>query len=254
MKLYSECATASMAMAADPRLTGVMKAAINEKRVDAVIETGTFEGRGSTTLIAECFADRAPPRAFVTIEANWASWRRARMNLADFPFVNAVWGGSVPVDEALAFIRSDEWLLNHHNYPDVFIDDVDDPVAFYSREILGGLGGEAVGVRGRILKCIDRLLRYHGEDLLRRYLRRYRSYAPLVVLDSAGGIGFLEFSILRDTMRSSQYLVLLDDIQHIKHYRSAKHIYSDPAFCVLGVSEDNRSLLASHPSEAIGYE
>ena len=38
----------------------------------------------------------------------------------------------------------DEMLANHAKYPDIYIDDVQDPVAFYSNELKGTLGRRSI--------------------------------------------------------------------------------------------------------------
>ncbi|MGO9566316.1 MAG: hypothetical protein ACLP5H_02120 [Desulfomonilaceae bacterium] len=142
-------------------------------------------------------------------------------------------------------------LANQQDYHEVYIDNTDDPVAFYSNEIMGRLGiksgGQFGNVWARLGEMLDARLHYQGEDLLRRYLRRFAGERPLIVLDSAGGIGFLEFNIVQQIMASKTYTILLDDVHHVKHYRSALSIRSDPSFRVIGSDEENGWMLAKHP-------
>ena len=112
MKLYSSCPSASMSMHANERLKNLLRAVMREESFNIVIETGTYLGLGSTTFIAESFPANRPPSSFITIEANWSAWRKARKNLARFPFISPLWGKSVPTEEALLFIRTDEMLLS----------------------------------------------------------------------------------------------------------------------------------------------
>src|SRR4051794_26393159 len=143
MKLYSEHPGATMAMGHDPALRVLLAEVVRAEGVDAVIETGTFRGLGSTTLLAEAFPSDKPPVRFITIEANRTSWEEARRNLQRFPFVTVLWGLSVPFQEALRFLASDECLRDHTRWPQIWIDDVTDPLGFYTREILGQLGGDS---------------------------------------------------------------------------------------------------------------
>jgi hypothetical protein len=251
MKLLSSCPSASMSMVGDERLKNLVRDLIREESVTHVIETGTYLGLGSTTFLAESFAENGFPETFITIEANWSSWRQARKNLARFPFVTPQWGKSVSTEEALSFIRTDEMLLNQKDYDEVYIDNTEDPVAFYSNEIMGKLGTESGGLIGsvwaRLGQKLDLRFHYQGENLLRRYLSRFSSQKPLIVLDSAGGIGFLEFNIVQQIMTDKTYTILLDDVHHIKHYRSALSIRSDPSFRVIGSDQENGWMLAKHP-------
>jgi hypothetical protein len=247
MKLYSEFRAGSMSLTHNGRLRGLLRQVISTENVQYVLETGTFQGLGSTTFIAECFPQPSPPRRFVTIEANWDSWRRARWNLRRFPFVTCVWGLSIELEQGLAFVNDDDWIRNHADHPDIYIDGTDDPVGFYSNELKGKLRGEmATSIWARIRQPFDRIFHYQGEGLLKRCLQEMKESRPLVVLDSAGGTGLLEFTILREFMSDRPYLLLLDDVHHIKHYRSLCHVQTDPSFELLGHSQVHGWALAKH--------
>jgi hypothetical protein len=244
MKLYCDYPHASISMHEDTELRQLLQNVIREKKFTHVLESGTYLGLGSTRFVAEAFPIESPPKLFVTLEASWKNWRQAKTNLARFPFCRPVWGLTVKRDEALKFVYDDEFLKNHQKYEDVFIDDLTDPVAFYANELSGRLGqaGSQPGWREKL----DRIFRWAGEDLLRRYLVQFHNQSPLIILDSAGGIGFLEFSTLLKTMGASPYTVLLDDVHHIKHFRSREHIRKDPAFRIIGSDDVHGWLLAQH--------
>ena len=227
-------------------LRALLTRLIVEERIAHVVETGTHEGLGSTRFVAESFPSSAPPRSFVTIEASWRSWRRARRNLRRFAFVQPLWGHTLDVREAVEFIKHDECLREHEKYPDIFIDDVQDPAGFYLREVLGGLGGAPRDLPRRFWMSVDRLRHYRGEGLLERSLADVRDESPLVVLDSAGGTGWLEFTTLLATMKERKYFVLLDDVHHLKHFRSLAHVRSDASFQILGLDTRHGWLLAKH--------
>jgi hypothetical protein len=227
-------------------LRELLKRSIVREGIRHVVESGTHEGLGSTRFLAEVFAEVSPPRSFVTIEANWRSWRRARRNLRRFPFVQVLWGESLDTREAIEFVESDDCLRHHARYPNVFIDETDDPVGFYVRELRGGLGGVPRDLRHRLLMKFHRLVFYRGERLLARCLDAVRDENPLIVLDSAGGVGWLEFSTVLASMEGRPYVVLLDDVHHVKHFRSLAHVRRDPSFEMLGVDEAHGWLLARH--------
>ncbi len=245
MKLYS-ASGASISMAPDNRLKPFLSSTLAQYPITHVIETGTFRGLGSTTRISESFAPGRTPGVFVTIEANWVSWCHAKRNLRRFPFVQPLWGQSVAQARALAFIESDEALHHHARYPDIFIDDIADPVRFYRDEILGKLGAPVSNPKYLLRRCFDRAFAYSGEDLLEKHLTRFREHTPLVVLDSAGGIGYLEFQILRQVMQAHPYLLLLDDIHHLKHFRSHRDISQDRHFEQVHVDEQEGWLFAKY--------
>jgi hypothetical protein len=245
MKLYSDYSLGSISMHDSRELRQLLAQAIVRERIVHVIETGTFEGLGSTRFLAETFASTMPPQTFVTIEANWRSWRRARRNLRRFRFVRPLWGRSLETRRALEFLETDQCLREHGRYPDIFIDDVQDPVTFYRREIMGG-GDLPKSLHRRALRELHRAVYYRGEGILERLLRRVRNERPLVVLDSAGGVGWLEFQTLTTVMHDRRYHLLLDDVHHIKHFRSLAHIRSDPAFRIIGLDERHGWALATH--------
>lgn len=245
MRLLSEATHAAMPMHDDLDLQKLLRDIVTAEKFKYVVETGTFDGLGSTTLVAESFPKHLFPQTFVTIEADWKRWRQAMRNVKRFPFVKCLWGNSVEKKQAIDFIQKDDFLLNHEKYDDIFIDNLNNPVEFYTKEVLGELGKK--GFRNPISYFFDRKNQYQGDGLLGKWLRKVKAHNPLVILDSAGGIGLLEFSILLEEMDDLPYVVLLDDVQHIKHYRSVKIIEKDPKFQVLGFNK-NRWLVAKHVS------
>src|SRR3989442_2583881 len=140
MRLYSEYPGASISMAASKKLRQLLENTFRKEKITHVIETGTYHGLGSTTLIAESFIESSLPQIFLSIEINWDSWRLAKRNLRRFPFVTPVWGRTVPVRQAMQFIETDAVLRDHHEYPDIFIDDTRDPIQLYRNDLLGRLG------------------------------------------------------------------------------------------------------------------
>lgn len=214
MKFYGSAPDASMSMHADPDLICDLEALILGKLhghsdevlgpVTVAVETGTHLGMGSTRFIAETFARTAPPTVFHTIEAAEGSFQQAKANLAQFPFVRCHLGCSVVAKEAETWMAEDDALLHPDQYPDVWTDHMTDAVKHYAIEVANQSHNPE----------------WEGEDLLARLLLECRDAQPLVILDSAGGIGWLEFQIMLCMMENRRYYVLLDDVHHIKHFRS----------------------------------
>jgi hypothetical protein len=190
--------------------------------IDVAIETGTYKGTGSTRFISQAFARTQPAKVFHTIEVNFEAAMEARQNLAPFPFVRPHWGCSVRMDEAEQFLQQDRAFLEsgHAFHPDVWTDHMSDAVLHYTAEVRGSSAWR------------DRP-EWEGEDLLRTLLEQHKEDQPLVILDSAGGIGRLEYQIMVETMGDRRYYVLLDDVEHVKHYRSFRHMQSSPDFRVI---------------------
>ncbi len=245
MKLLSEYPGSSMSMVASDVLRGLIRTVIYNSKITHVLESGTFEGLGSTSFVANSFPKNALPLFFITIEANWSSWRRAKTNLFSYPFVNTLWGRSVSKTKALAHIKTDPILRNHQKIKNVFIDDIINPIAFYQNEIKGRLG-KKISLTQRLTWFKDKIFNYSGDNLLVKNLRKIKTFNPLIVLDSSGGIGFLEFSIVQQEMQLFPYFLLLDDINHIKHFRSLDFIRQDSSFELLGLSDEEGWLFAKH--------
>ena len=234
MEHYSQYPFASMAMREDAVLRGALTKLIAAEGIDIAIETGTFLGMGSTKFTAECFLQVAPPKRFVTIELNFSNWCQAKVNLRPYPFIDCRWAASVATETAINFINNDEMLRDHRNYHGIYIDDIDNPVAWYTRELIPD---------AKINQETKAVL-WDGEDFLPRSLQVHAAHRPLVTLDSAGGIGLLEFQTLLQHMGDREFFLLLDDTHHIKHYRSLQHVSNSPDFNIVAKGES--WALASH--------
>lgn len=268
MKLYRDAPQASIKMEHDPDLVAKLELALRNYGIDVAIETGTYHGTGSTRMLAETFSRIRLPMVFVTFEANFRNWLTAYRNLRELPFIHSLWGCSVDLEGALAFVRQDEAIAHHGDYPDIFIDNIDDPVGFYSREIEGVLGrrkareagshsamqktlakfGELWGAGGMRAFSESTLREYlwSGEALLAKYLALFGDNKPLIVLDSAGGCGWYEYQTVMRVMADKSFLLMLDDTHHLKHFRSLKHMLADPRFEVIGHSPYHGWALAWH--------
>lgn len=238
MKLYSEYPQASIQMSEDPHLIKELKTLATADCIHYIFESGTYLGTGSTSFIANTFKNCKNLKQFFTLEINPDFFLQAKKNLAQFSFVRCIYGLSVKYDEAIAFIKTDDAILNHHQYSDVFIDDIINPQKFYLNEIEGFLSRKKLGLR--------RLLLRKREDVIQETLAPLKG-TPLIVLDSAGGIGYLEFQKVLKIMRSKkEFYLLLDDVHHLKHFRSKLDVEADEKFKILAKSLDNGWLLAHH--------
>ena len=249
MKHYSQSPTASIRMHDSKLLRVTLRSLIEKIPVTHVLESGTFRGLGSTTFIAESFPTGTQPEQFITLEANWNNWRHAKRNLKRFSFVNAVWGHSIAQKEALEFIAADPILDDHGKHPDVFIDHLENPREKYASEIRGQLGHASRSPKKlaqMILGSLAKPFQFSGENLLSAYLESFADKKPLVVLDSSGGMGYLEFQTVDRKMRDKPFVLLLDDIHHLKHFRSYADVKTDPKYTIAAVDEREGWMLAVH--------
>jgi hypothetical protein len=215
----------------------------SKNKVDYVIETGTWLGTGSTQTLSKAFSKNQPPKAYYTIEGNLTFHTIARLNLLKWPFVKPLWGDTVQKDKALAFIKQDKALHDHEQYPDVFIDTINDPISFYTNEVEGKLG------KNWVISFVDLLgntFLTRQEDLLKTLLLKHRDDRPLVLLDSAGGIGWLEYQTVRDTLAGRPYWLILDDIHHLKHFRSFDDVKNRSDFRIIAHSLPDGWMVAEH--------
>jgi len=188
-------------------------AIIRERHPKRIIESGTYIGLGSTKIVADALGDDY--YKFFTIESNPAAYAEACNNLQKYPNIRVCSGYSVPrkilpsEDEVIAWLDA---LKNE----DVFVDFQEhERVACYMRE-----AGWQV-----------------PDDLLRICLRAFGYCADLIVLDSSGHLGFIEFNYVLSLLRSPCIFVL-DDTKHVKHFQSLAQIKADSQFNLIKESDE----------------
>lgn len=237
MKQYTSHPGFSTSMADDKQLQELIRKVIIEEKVTHVFESGTYLGTGSTRMIADAFADVGAPKKFITVEANYFNWVKAVKNLNKYPFVTPVWGLTLDRDEAIAFVVNDDMLKNADKYPDIYCDGGDDPHGFYTKEIKGEFGNSRFGILNYIY---DRKIKkeakklYQGENMIKKYLTEMKNNNPLVLLDSSGGVGYLEFKTTLEALTGKPFIIILDDIHHVKHHRSYLDVKKSPDFTIIG--------------------
>ena len=253
MKSYSKHKQSSISMSDDQEFKLVLLQLFKQNNIKVVIESGTFRGMGSTTTLANAIINsEAEIPQFFTIEADEKIHKEAVENLRKYPFVTAHCGLSVSYSEALQFIMHDQAMLQHHQYPEIYIDDIHQPQLFYTKEIQGKISnmlGEKSTWWTKIKNRIPLKFKksYRGkQNVLMDLLEQYKKDKPLILLDSAGGIGYLEFQKVRQIMGDNAYYLVLDDIHHLKHFRSYAAIKKDASYKIISVNEENGWLICEH--------
>lgn len=191
------------------------------KKCTAVLEFGTYHGLGTTLMVLQAIPRKVHGKPykipFITCEANESNCKIARENINKIvKWVTVKHGVSLGFDEMIEFIEGDEALIHHERYPDILIDSMD-PIQFYKDEILGQLACFGKSTKGR-----DRQL-YRFLPLMFKGGR-----VPLFVLDSAGGVGFLEYQRVVELAGPRTFYVWTHDINHVKHFRSLGHMKHSP--------------------------
>lgn len=190
----------------------------------SIIETGTYIGTGTTRIIAAALRDAGLfGTTFYSIECNPFHHKQALSNLSKeglLPFVNLLIGLSVP-RAILPTVEKiyDETVRNIEAAADddIFVDHQEqNRVALYHRET------DFPDI---------------PEDLLGTYLEKLAGRPEIVILDSGGHMGNVEFNYVIERLQGECYVVL-DDIHHVKHNKSFKQIQNDPRFELLISSKE----------------
>jgi hypothetical protein len=250
MKPYSQYAHASISMSKDDMFQSTLNWLFEKNPVDLVVECGTYVGLGSTTSLAQAIINsKKPAPLFITMEADEIIYNEASLNLRRFPFIIPVWGLSVASEAAKDFLRNDEALLHPERYPDVFTDHMVDPVGNYINEIEGQLS-KTLQVSTDYKLDVKRLLegRRFQENVLGLIFDNINFTLPVFLLDSAGGIGYFEFQTVQRLMNGRPHFLILDDIHHVKHFRSYRDI-ADPknGYIIINESMPNGWVIACYP-------
>jgi hypothetical protein len=195
-----------------PLSTGLLNALTTllsrEDGPDICIETGTYLGNGSTALLARAWDLARPlkPREFkiLTMEANPANFVQAQRNLAVWPFVQPLMMLSLDRNRAIEWMRQDPLLTGETDYPDIYCDVLGDLLGFYVQEM--SPPAVPITIQDRGLTHLVNMVRHDSKLMFS--------------LDSAGGVGLLEFHTVLGLMGDESFFLWLDDRNHLKHYRS----------------------------------
>jgi len=191
--------TGDIEMAKDPEFASEMERIKKDFSIESIVETGTHKGTGSTLALAQLGLP------IDTIECNPIYWKEAQDNLSYYKNVTCHLGYSLPLSSMQDFIRNDKFYEDGKDL-DIQVDNLNDPKKFYLEE----LGNEKL-----------------EENLLHKFAINPKK--QLILLDSAGGVGKVEFDYLIYTLTMSHWMdgrkvLVLDDVTHVKHYRSVESL------------------------------
>ncbi len=192
-----------------------------EIRPKKIIETGTYLGTGTTTIIAGSIKRIGIENAaFLSIEVNPLHIRHAYFNLQNNGLIENVkllHGLSVPRRMLPTMQEIKDRTVENIEFEDIFVDH----------------------------KEHERAMNYYREtnfsdvpdDILGKSLAQFQNKPDFVLLDSAGHIGYVEFQYLIQLLEGPCYIAL-DDIYHIKHHKSFLEMKSDPRFEIIVDSKE----------------
>lgn len=198
-----------------------LREVIKERRPEKIIETGTYRGQGTTTIIASAIRDFAISLVkFYSIEVNPHYYRSAYIHLRDsglLYLVNLVNGLSIYRSQLPSRDRIKEKFLDSKWPDNVYID--------HSKEVRVDKYYEETHFdnipEGMLVTCLEKLDRS----------------PDLVLLDSGGHMGEEEFEVLVPILRKP-CIIALDDVFHVKHYRNLQRVVKDRRFTVLNLSKE----------------
>lgn len=194
---------------------------IKDFGITKVIETGTFDGMGSSLVIAKALENC---ESFYSIECNSERVRQAVMNLWAQGFrPNIHCGISLPIEMLPSKEDFEADLLLAVN-EDVYIDHPSESAFIeYQKECEIQATDDLIGF------CIKQM-----------------DYSPdLVLLDSAGHLGFREFQYILGLIKTPCFIAL-DDTNHFKHYRSLRKIKSDKRFSIVEDGNEKFGYVIAH--------
>lgn len=178
---------------------------IEKIRPSKLIETGTYQGMGSTALIASCLRDLGLKSEFFSIEANPTYVAMAKQNLSNLglsDYVTLVNGLSIkrrylPTKEELKAKFVDQ--AGEFFCKNIYVDhDKDKRVDLYFRET----------------NFPD-----VPDDMLKKCIQSFCGKIDFLLLDSGGHLGEIEFdTAIRHII--SPCMIALDDIYHVKHFNN----------------------------------
>jgi predicted O-methyltransferase YrrM len=181
---------------------------ILQRQPAKIIETGTFYGTGSTQIIASALRELGAPSKFYTIECNPGFAEAARSNLRASgldSFVEVLVGLSVPTSMLPTPKLMMSWLASQ---PENLFDDLQ-----------------------KERNCSDYIteISYQGADnLMYSAMEQFEFKPDLVLLDSAGCLGPVEFNYFLKLLRGTCVLILDDALTHVKHYDNCKYMKKRP--------------------------
>lgn len=187
---------------------------VEKYNIESIVETGTYDGMGSSQILAKTGLP------FDTIECHGMNFIAAKVNLESFNNARVHHAYSLQLGEMLEFINNDEWTNNPQKMIELGVKfDHDNPRWYYKHELN------------------DVVSKPPQEDLLMKLVTNPER--QLLFLDSSGGVGLLEFQkvigLPKEILREK--VIMLDDVNHIKHYRSVEWMQEN---CKVEYSEDGR--------------
>ncbi|WP_306598084.1 methyltransferase domain-containing protein [Geothrix sp. 21YS21S-2] len=198
-----------------------MDRVFRNNRPAKVLETGTYLGTGTTRTLAILLRDyKIDSPRFFSLEVNPSNHLQAKENLGRdglLAMVEPLLGLSVPRTRLPGLAEIEEAMVRNMAFKDVYVDHQENE-------------------RSR-LYAQETDFSEVPDDLLRQCLKAFGYRPDLVLLDSGGHMGFVEFQYLLELLEGP-CTIALDDVFHVKHRRSLQCILEDPRFDLTYLSRE----------------
>ncbi|MCD6153554.1 MAG: tetratricopeptide repeat protein, partial [Syntrophobacterales bacterium] len=221
VKIASDYDSGGMKIDTEGEFSSRIQSFFKEKQPKKIIETGTYLGNGTTSIIAASLQQFGiEDSKFYTIEVNPKYYHTALNNLRNnglLKYVSPLNGLSVPRKILPTLKEINEQCVKNIEFDDIFVDHQENERAllYYQETNFENL----------------------KDDLLGECLKKFDYRPDFVLLDSGGHMGNIEFNYLISQLRGECYIAL-DDIYHIKHHKSFLQIQRDPRFELIASSKE----------------
>jgi hypothetical protein len=180
-----------------------------------VIETGTYLGNGTTRILFEALKEYSPYFTLVTIESKYEYYKVASAHYRNYPEVVCLHGLTIPRSQ-LPTLEEIQRETVENEVPGIYHDHSKDTRAalYFQEQQTDGPDG-LLGIALNALACKP----------------------DLVLLDSAGHLGFREFTFLM-SMVKAPFVLIADDARHVKHHQTFVSIHTDLRWEMLGMGDE----------------
>ena len=207
----------SMSVDGETQFEMELRAIFRELRPSSIIETGTYLGQGTSSIIWRALRDFGIDAEFTTIEVNP---RHHQLAVAHF----AAQGMKIRAELGVSVPRG--LLPDRNQIADKFIVRKEYDGIYYDHD-------ESVRAELYFAETDFKV----ADDLLFAAMGRCRFKPEFVLLDSAGHMGFIEFQYFMSLIKGD-CILMLDDVYHCKHFKTLQVIKKDPRFEILVESRE----------------
>jgi hypothetical protein len=195
-------------------------------RPRVIIHTGTSrDGVVLKTLYKVAKKKKTP---IYTVTPWYKDYNDMRLLYQHRNIVKCRYGYSVNIEKATNFLKQDEAILRHEQYPAL---EYDGNIMWYLQQFRGDTEDHPK-------------VRFYEENMFKHLFPTILKKFPLFVLDSP--VGFFELQEMIYGMGKRRYYLFVKDISHFKHFRTYGCIIAHPKTWQIIAESKNEWCLARH--------